>query len=419
MRDTKRLTAQEAAAELGVNLRTLYTYVSRGLIKSTPAGPSTRTRYYDLEDVLHLQYRKQGHSPAPQLGGNTVSRVGEFDSSLTLVANGSLFYRGRDALELAEKSTCEEVAALLWTGAPEDSKALFSESIGALRQTSTTLRRVLKDLPEVEAFQALLALAAAGDPGAYDLRPSSAARRGVRIIKIIILAITGKEPSESMSIAEALQQHWAPGDRRLIDAINYALIVCADMPDSPSTLAVRCVAAARCTPYATVMTGLSTLLGLRRGRSYERAWALFDEIGQPDRARSVLDGRLRRGEEISGFGNLLSESDPRGPAVLQLTETLFPDSPAVALAASIREAAGELLGEEPNIDMALVALCRAMGLPASSGPTLIALSRTIGWIAHTLEEYTIDRIILPHTHYRGPRPRATRVAATATQASSG
>ena len=35
-------------------------------------------------------------------------------SSICLIENGRLFYRGEDALRLAEEATLEEVASLLW-----------------------------------------------------------------------------------------------------------------------------------------------------------------------------------------------------------------------------------------------------------------------------------------------------------------
>ena len=52
------LTAKEAAAELGVQVETLYSYVSRGFIHSQP-GPG-RARLYAAKDVRAAQDARSG-----------------------------------------------------------------------------------------------------------------------------------------------------------------------------------------------------------------------------------------------------------------------------------------------------------------------------------------------------------------------
>ena len=52
------LSAQDAAERLGVNLATLYAYVSRGKIDSRP-GPDGRSREYRTNDIEHLIERRQ------------------------------------------------------------------------------------------------------------------------------------------------------------------------------------------------------------------------------------------------------------------------------------------------------------------------------------------------------------------------
>jgi citrate synthase len=56
---TRYLTAREAAGELGISLKTLYAYVSRGLIRSEAVGGKRRNRRYRAEDVRKLKERKE------------------------------------------------------------------------------------------------------------------------------------------------------------------------------------------------------------------------------------------------------------------------------------------------------------------------------------------------------------------------
>jgi citrate synthase len=68
------------------------------------------------------------------------------------------------------------------------------------------------------------------------------------------------------------------------------------------------------------------------------------------------------------------------------------------------EETSDLIGEHPTVDFGLVILSLAMGLPAGGALTLFALSRTVGWIGHTIEQYQSDRMIRPRARYTGEHP---------------
>jgi len=51
-----------------------------------------------------------------------------------------------------------------------------------------------------------------------------------------------------------------------------------------------------------------------------------------------------------------------------------------------------------------VALERTLGIPRGSALTLFAIGRTIGWIAHAIEQYTQNAMIRPRAKYVGPAP---------------
>src|SRR2546421_7272203 len=102
------LTARETAERLGIKRDTLYAYVSRGLLRSV-AVPGSRERGYRAEDVERLRAGR---------GSNRAARgeplVPVIDSSICLIEGGRLYYRGHDALRLAETATLEDIAELLW-----------------------------------------------------------------------------------------------------------------------------------------------------------------------------------------------------------------------------------------------------------------------------------------------------------------
>jgi citrate synthase len=59
------------------------------------------------------------------------------------------------------------------------------------------------------------------------------------------------------------------------------------------------------------------------------------------------------------------------------------------------------LSEEPNLDVGLAAISYALALPAGSGSSIFAISRTAGWIAHAIEQRTYGAIIRPRAKYIG------------------
>jgi citrate synthase len=260
----------------------------------------------------------------------------------------------------------------------------------------------------VEKFQALLPFAAAEDLAAYDLRPSTVAQTGARILRLLFsVATQGGAPLSPL--ADQIAGYDPSNSELRAKAFNAALILSADHELNVSAFTARCVASAGSTPYAVVMAGLAALQGPKHGGHCDRVEALFAEAGTAEMALATLSGRLRRGEEIPGFGQpLYPEGDPRGRALLQLATKLAPEAPETRLAQALVKAANELIQEHPTIDFGLVAVCRALGLPRGWPIALFAMGRTIGWVAHAIEQYQSDKLIRPRARYVGELPESDR-----------
>jgi citrate synthase len=405
---TRYLTAREAAGELGVSLKTLYAYVSRGLIRSEAAGGKRRNRRYRAEDVRKLKERKeQRRDPMRATEGALDWGTPVMESAITLITEGQMYYRGRDAVTLSEDHTLEQVAELIWTG------SMAEGEYGRLPELFRVYSGIVPELPGIdsrgagsptETFGMALQGAARRDPAAYDLRSAAVARTGARILRLLVAVATGEEHDADDTVAQALRRRWVPEDAGAANLLDRALVLCADHELNVSSFTARCVASAGATPYAVVVAGLAALGGVRHGGNTERVEAFLAEAAGDD-VRGVVASRLRRGEGVPGFGHqLYPEGDPRGEALLTAVAAAYPDSEASMLAHEIAEAAGLLIGERPNVDFALVVLARVLGLPPGGALTLFALGRTVGWIGHAIEQYKTGRIIRPRARYAGAQP---------------
>ena len=389
---------------MGVNLATLYAYVSRGLVRSEAVEGGKRNRRYRAEDVRRLKERKERRrDPDGVVEGALHWGTPVMESGITLIDDGRLYYRGRDVETLAEDKSIEEVAALIWTGEEAMAPTLFpSEPL----ELTGRIRGVLDSvygLPPVEVFQVLLPLAASEDPAAYDLRPPAVARTGARILRMMIEVAAGKAAPR---MAETLQHGWCPREPGAATLLDSALVFCVDHELPVSTFAARCVASSEATPYAVVLAGLAALGGVKHGGEIELVEAFLREVEDAGDARAVISGRLRRGERIPGFGHsLYPEGDPRGAGLLRLTAEAHPESPAVALCGAVAGEVLHLMGERPTVDFALATVSRALGLPAGGAVALFALGRTVGWIGHAIEQYQSDSLIRPRARYVGEQPR--------------
>lgn len=402
----RHISAREAAAMLGVSTATLYAYVSRGLLRSEPGDGSTRARRYLLEDIAALQARKE-YRREPAKAAETALGYGMpvLDSSLTLIDDGRLYYRGYDVPTLARERTFEEVASLLWTGSFAGDE-LFEAAPPASFDLPSHLDNLDPGSP-IERFQATLALAGAADLAAHRFTPPAVAATGVRILSLMAHAATaGSGGSMPSSLAASLQDAWAPDRPEARRLFSAALILCADHELNVSAFTARCVASAGSTPYAAVIAALSALQGYKHGGHTAHAFALLSAAAQG--VRPAIAGYLQGGDKLPGFGHpLYPDGDPRAACLLALLGEVYPASPQVQLVDDVCAAVYAILGLRPTIDLALAALALTLSMPRHTPLAIFALGRTAGWIGHVIEQYALDQLIRPRARYSGHAPSPT------------
>jgi citrate synthase len=403
--DQRYVSAREAARLLGVKPATLYAYVSRGLLESMP-GARGRARRYRRADLERL--RAEGR----RAGAGAALRWGEpvLDSAITAMTQEGPEYRGRSALALASADVpFEAVAELLWTGTLPPGRPAWPAGAPDLAE----LGALLPEGTSAPAIHALVVAALAPrDAGRFDLRTEAVLERARRLIRTLAacfaLARPGtprsvlREALAASSVAESAARAFGIAPRpRATAAIDRALVLLADHELNVSTFAARVAASAHADPYAAVLAGLAALSGPRHGAASDRAEALVAEIESAGDAARVLHERERRGDLVPGFGHpFYPGGDPRARLLLETARGLGVRSRTASAAFATIDAMAAAGRPAPNVDMALVALRAALGLPRGAAAGLFAVGRSAGWIAHILEQYAAGFLLRPRARYR-------------------
>lgn len=394
------VTSREAARRLGVSAATLYAYVSRGLLRSESID-GQRQRRYRADDITRLKRRRDVGRKAESIATHALDfGTPVLESALTLIENNRLYYRGRDAAELARTASLEDVAQLLWEC---DERPFAADNLPPL---TTALRRAwlaAATLAPVDRCLVVLPAAAALDhPSWVEDRPAML-ETGVRVLRLLTAAVTAR-PVSALPVHEQLAAAWrVPAAQAPL--LRAALVLSADHEFNASTFAARVVASTGANLYGATMAGLAALNGPRHGGLTRRVAALFDDLEKTSDLDGELVQRVRDHIYIPGFGHqLYPDGDVRAATLFTLLREIVPASPKLAFAERLAGAAERLIDRKPNVDFSTVVVERALGLPKDSALALFLLGRTVGWIAHALEQSAHAALIRPRARYTGPRP---------------
>jgi citrate synthase len=132
----------------------------------------------------------------------------------------------------------------------------------------------------------------------------------------------------------------------------------------------------------------------------------FGVNAPPDRVEAAIRDKLARKEKIPGFGHRVYRTvDPRAVHLRQLSKDLGRRSGEPQWVEMSERIESLMKGEKklnPNVDFYSASMYHALGIPLSLYTPIFAVSRTSGWTAHVLEQYSNNRLIRPRAEYTGP-----------------
>jgi len=397
------LGSQEAARYLDVQPATLYAYVSRGLLDSLPGPEDGRRRRYRKSDLDRLKRRSDAHAGEGAAAASALDwGAPSLETELTRVAPEGPVYRGVPVGDLVrEGAPFEAVAELLWTGSLPAVRPRWPDALDSL---DLGVRMPAPAWP-VDVLRVAVTLAGLEDPARFSLSEDAellVARRLIVGGTRALVAHRGRVDVEGGSVACLVESAFglvsSEAKHRAIDA---ALVAIADHELNASTFAARVAASTGADSYACVSAALSTFTGGKHGGACDRCAALLVEIARSGLPRSVLAARMRRGEQPPGFGHpLYPEGDPRFRLLVEVAEGVGRGRVPAWLDELVATGAEMGLGE-PNSDMGLALLARALGMPPEGAVTLFAVGRMAGWLAHVHEQRRQGFLVRPRARYVG------------------
>ncbi len=381
------MTQEEACHALGVRKQTLYAYVSRGRIEVRWDPEHASRKLYSGSDVAALRKKRDLGRAHKNIAASTMA-WGEpiINTRISTIARGRLYYRGHDAVELASRATLEAVAQCLWeTGAAPVFPTCHDDvsvPVGA---------------PPRARVYASVALAAAQPPSSGALVAARLNEEAARLVGRFASAFVGPRNigafGESGALHERLARAWQCEAQA--DLLRRALALLADQELTTSAFAARVAASTGASLGSCMLAGLAAFAGPLHGDAALRVQALLGKVREMGVA-AAAEWWLESNGPLPGFGHALyPQGDPRAADLLAAFEA--PDDVRALI-----DYVHASRGLAPTIDIALTALAAWCRLPEDAVFAIFAIGRSVGWMAHAIEQMTSGTLLRPRANYIGP-----------------
>ncbi len=347
------------------------------------------------------------------------------ESSVSYVdgIHGRLLYQGYDIHDLAEHTSFTETVFLLWLGrlpTRPERDTFRSEIVGEMRlpsQVVDMLRLTPPNSHPMAVLRTAVSMLANFDPDVEDQSPEANWRKAKRLLAQVptIIAdlqrirsgqpLLSPDPNFGVSANFLYMVRGTPPNDLERKVMEVLMVLHADHELNASTFTARVIASTLGDMHSALAGALGALKGPLHGGANQRVMEMILDISDVETVQAYIAGMLENKKRIMGFGHRVYRTeDPRTRHLRKYSELLCESHNQVHLyeiSRRIEQAVREAKGIYPNVDFYSATVQHALGIPPEYFTAVFAASRTAGWIAHIMEQYTDNRLIRPDSHYIG------------------
>ncbi|WP_425303973.1 citrate/2-methylcitrate synthase [Virgibacillus chiguensis] len=334
---------------------------------------------------------------------------------------GLLEYRGHEVGKLAKNHVFEEVVHLLLMGHLPSVEELssFKNKMALYRSLPEPVKEIINTIPtDVDMLSVLrTAISTLGEfsfPPTVEQSlsictkiPSIIAYRYNRVCKRKPV-----EPSNHLGHTANYLYMIKGTEPKLeqVQALEAYLISTLEHGMNPSTFTARVITSTRADIVSSVSAAISALKGPLHGGALSQISMNLQEIGSKENTERWLREKIEAGKRIMGFGHRVYKyRDPRVLPLKNIAIKLSGNDSKLDLATHVEEMTLQLLKEyKPNkqfitnVEFYAAALLNAVGFDNNLLTATFAVSRSVGWCAHSIEAAN-GPLIYPQSVYSGPR----------------
>lgn len=346
-------------------------------------------------------------------------------TAISSIQGNTLSYRGFTIEDLAQNSTFEETAFLLWNDRLPTATEL--EKIKTDLANEATLSpefiSALKAMPSkgvhpMAWLRTAVSMMAHWDQDAQDNSPEANQRKAVRLtakMGAIVCAFeairNGKEPvqpKKDKSLAWNFMSMLKGGAEPKADHVKIfdtCLILHADHELNCSAFATRVTTSSLSDLHSAIVSAIGALKGPLHGGANEQVMLMLKRIGTIEKAQQFVKDALNAKEKVMGIGHrVYKDGDPRAAILRKISDKLTKESGEhhlYEMSILIDDTMYKEKGLMPNVDFYSATVYYSMGIPIDLYTPIFAVSRIAGWCAHAMEQYEKNRIYRPRGKWTG------------------
>jgi len=342
---------------------------------------------------------------------------------------GELRYRGYSIHDLAEHSSFEEAAYLLFHGElPTAAEfAAFDAELKAARVLPEPVIEIVRSLAKAHPMDVLrtaVSALAAFDPEVADNGAAATLRKGLRLTAQVPMIVAaqeqlrnGREPvAPDPALGHAANfLYMLTGNRPSADSaklMDTDFVLHAEHGSNASSFTARVVVGTEANLHAAATAAIAALSGPAHGGAAEDVMKMAMEIGDPAAAADYVKAKRKNREPVTGFGHRVYRAeDPRARHMRDGVQRLSREMGEPkwyeilqAVVAAMQPYARH--GVNVNVDFYSGVIYYLHGIPADLFVPIFAVGRVPGWTVQALEQFANNILIRPLTLYDGPPPRA-------------